>query len=124
MSIEANIGERSPGYFFLGEDKVLEFTVLQADGVTPQDISGWDLSWMLKASKDDLDVDALIRKLTPTEVYLSDPTAGVCRVTVLAEDTDPIDPGKYFHELKRMDAGQETVLSFGTARLLRGVHRE
>ena len=44
-------------------------------------------------------------------------------VTIADSDTDPLASGTAYHELKRTTAESETVLSFGSALLQRGVHR-
>lgn len=128
MAIERNI--TADDHWFIGEDKSLVFTILKADGVTPQDISGWALSWRLKRRKTDADVDALLTKTTVSGiaisgVYNADPAVStqVATVTIADTDTDPLTPGSVYHELKRTNDASETVLAFGTAALRRGVHR-
>jgi hypothetical protein len=108
---------------FIGEDKSLIITVYQSDKRTRQNILGWSLSWMLKTSLSDVDGSALLTKTTNSGISLTTPSTGVCTVTIADTDTDGLTPGKYFHELKRTDAGAETVLSHGRCVLRRGVHR-
>jgi hypothetical protein len=129
MATEANI--TSDDEWFIGEDKLLVFgPVLDANGAGV-DISGWALSWKLKRELSDADVDAVRSKTTGSgainvigtyDATLANNTQRI-RVTVLDTDTDDVRERLYYHELKRTDAGLETVLTFGTARLLRGVHR-
>lgn len=124
MAIEHNI--ESSDEWFLGEDKSLIFTIYQSDGSTAQNIAGWSMSWMLKRHRDDEDAEALITKTTSSGIALTTPASGICTVTVADTDTETspeVGEGNYFHELKRTDAGFETVLSFGRCRLRRGVHR-
>ena len=109
--------------FFVGEDKAIQVTVYQSDDVTAQDITGWSLSWMLKRKLSDADDAALLTKTTSSGIALTTPASGVCTVSVADTDTDGLAPGLYYHELKRMDAGFETVLSQGRCQLRRGVHR-
>lgn len=110
--------------FFIGEDKSLTpFTVYQADKRTRQNITGWTISWMLKRSLTDPDVDALLTKTTGAGITLTTPTSGICTITIADTDTDSLEPGRYYHEVKRMDAGNETVLSQGRCVLRRAVHR-
>lgn len=108
---------------FIGEDKELVIPVYQSDNRTIQDITGWALSWKLKASLDDADGSALLTKTTSAGITLTDPTAGECTITIADTDTDALSPGKHYHELKRTDAGSETVLCYGRCVLRRGVHR-
>lgn len=108
---------------FIGEDKSLQITVYQSDGRTPQDITGWALSWMLKTSLDVVDGSASLTKTTSAGITLTTPTSGICTVVIADTDTDSLSPGTYVHELKRTDAGSEVVLCQGTFVLQRGVHR-
>jgi hypothetical protein len=107
-------------------DHVFEFTIYQADGVTPQNVLGWELSWFLKRSSLDQDADALIAKNSlgsPSDITIVNPTTG--RVDVAIDDLDTLNirGGVYYHELKRTDADQESVESYGTARLKQSLHR-
>lgn len=107
---------------FIGEDKILPITIYQANKRTLQDITGWSLSWQLKA--DVTDVAALLTKTTGGNgIVLTAPTSGVCTVTIADNDTDALAPGSYVHELKRTDPGSETVLCHGQFVLRRGVHQ-
>lgn len=108
--------------FFIGEDKSIIFTIYQADKRTHQAIAGWSTSWKLKRSLADPDVDALLTKTTASGITAST-SASTFTVSVADTDTDSLEPGRYYHELKRTDAGAETVLSQGRCVLRRGVHR-
>jgi hypothetical protein len=111
--------------FFIGEDKTFPITVYTTTAHTlAQDVSGWALSWILKRKETDADVDALLTKTTAGGgIALTTPGSGLVTVTVLDTDTDSFQPGAYHHELKRTDAGFETVLTFGRVSLKRGIHR-
>lgn len=109
--------------FFIGEDKLLAATIYQSNGRTAQNITGWTLSWMLKRSLSDTDGSALLTKTTSTTITLTSPTVGQCTIGIADTDTDSLEPGRYYHELKRTNAGEETVLSHGRCVLRRGVHR-
>jgi hypothetical protein len=120
MAIEQPIMAYSQ--YFTGEDKTLAFTIYASDGVTLQTITGWSLSWMLKADPEDEDSEALITKVTPTEVAITG--ASTLTVTLADDDIEDLDADtKYHHELKRTDAGLETVLSYGPFQLKQAVHR-
>lgn len=109
--------------FFIGEDKSLVFTVTDAAG-DALNISGWSLSWMVKRRRADADGSALIVKTTDDDIALTTPGDGVCTVLVADTDTDAMLPGTlYYHELKRTDAGFETVLAYGELTLRPSVHR-
>lgn len=109
--------------FYTGEDKTLTVTVYEADGTTPQNITGWSLSYRWKRSPADADSDAVLTKTTASGIALTTPVSGICTVTVADTDTDSLQPQTYYHELKRTDAGSETVLTTGTVVLQQALHR-
>jgi len=112
--------------WFTNTDHVLEFTIYQEGGVTPQNISGWEMSWFLKRGEADSDAAALLAKTTagsPSDVSIVSGATGRVDVLITDADTLAIPGGHYFHELKRTDAGQESVLSYGAARLRQSLHR-
>ncbi len=117
--------------FFVGEDKRLVFTIYESDKVTPKNVSGWAISWMLKRSVNDTDGAAKITKtvagggVTITGVFNVVPATNTQRVNVQIEDTDThlLPAGLYAHELKRTDAGVEVVLAYGQFQLPAGVHK-
>jgi hypothetical protein len=106
--------------WFAGEDKELHFTVLDADG-NPVDPTGWALEWALRRRAPDAD-PALISKTTSSGISLSgvynaNPSLNTQRVVVAIADTDTdaLSAATYKHGLKRTDAGNESVLTFGDA---------
>jgi hypothetical protein len=113
--------------WFIGTDHQFEFgPMLDGDGI-PINIATWTMSWMLKRGLDDVDALALLTK-TPsiTGTYSATVSANTQRAVVTIADTDTdgfVARAYYHHELKRMDAGSESVLAYGTAVLKRGVHR-
>ena len=130
MAIEAAI--TGADEFYVGEHKPLTFTVYGPDATdaqiaagtaTPQDISGWALSWRLKRSVDDPDTRTIATKTTGAGIVLTTPASGLCTVTVTAADTLRLPAGQYVHELKRTDSGFEAVLAHGPVTLLQGAHR-
>lgn len=111
--------------YFTGEAKNLKFVVSQDDDVTPQNITGWSLSWMVKEVGDNIpDSDALITKTTAGGgITLTTPSSGICTVTLAAADIVGIKANmSYRHELKRVDASAPTVLSQGLFILQQAVH--
>jgi hypothetical protein len=122
MAIQQNITYAAE--WFTGEDKALQFSLLQADDVTPQDITGWALSWMVKRRTADADASALVTKTTSSGITLTSASSGICSVSVSDTDIASIVAGTlYHHELKRTDDGFETVLSYGLFVLRSAVHR-
>ena len=109
--------------FFTGEDKTITATIYQADGTTPQNISGWSLSYLWKRAKTDTDAEAVLVKTTSGGIALTTPVSGECTITIADTDTDGLVARQYWHELKRTDAGSETVLTTGTVELQQAAHR-
>ena len=115
---------------FQGTDRNYVFTILNVAETAAINISGWALSWMVKKKRSDADASALLTKTTASAIVISgsfnsDPDENTQIATVSIEDTDTtsLDPGTRYWELKRTDAGFETVLGYGALRLIRGVHR-
>lgn len=132
MAVETHI--TADHDLFIGEDKSLVCTIYQSDyavnpltGVvsgTAQNITGWTLSWVLKRKTSDADVSAILTKTTAAGgIALTTAASGIATVTIADTDTDTFTPGTYYHELKRTDAGFETVLITGRAVLKRALHR-
>jgi len=114
MSVESNITKTDA--WFRSEDKTLEFTVFQADGVTAENISGWALEYQLC----NLDNSAIFSKTTgAAEIVITDGPNGVCQVTIVDTDTDALTKTKFKHELGRTDAGFEATLVHGTVQIQR-----
>jgi hypothetical protein len=109
--------------FYTGEDKTLTVTIYQADGTTAQNITGWTLSYTWKKALSDPDAAAVLTKTTSSGIALTTPGSGICTITIADTDTDALTARTYVHELKRTDAGSETVLTTGTVVLQQAVHR-
>jgi hypothetical protein len=108
MSVEAPIA--TDKNLFIGEDRSLDFTVVDANG-TAVDITSYGLEWVMRERAASATAD--ITKTTSSGITLTDPTNGVCRVAIADTDTLALLPGTYFHTLRRTDDDSETVLSFG-----------
>lgn len=122
MATEQNIGLGD--HYFTGESKQLPFVIYQSDESTPQNITGWSLSWMVKAAKTDEDEDALVTKTTDSGINFTGASSGAGLVEVSDDDIAEIAGGTvYYHELKRTDSGLETVLIYGKFQLSQAVHR-
>jgi hypothetical protein len=117
---------------FLGTDFERVFHIKNEDESASINILGWAISWMVKRHKDQADLLALLTKTTAggalviSGSYNADPAVNTQRVTLTVADTDTdtaINEGLYHWELKRTDAGFETVLAYGTFECVQGVHR-
>jgi hypothetical protein len=127
MAAEFNVTANDK--YFLGDDKVLEFTIVGQDGVTPFDVTGLSLEWNLRRT--DKDPVALITKgigsgLTIVGVYSANPSLNTqrVRVSIASADTDLLKPNvAYRHSLKRKDAGFEMIASYGSILFLQATER-
>ena len=122
MSTERNITAESDG-FFLGTAKVLAGVIYQADGVTPEDITTWALSWTLekanKPSATPLMVKTTTTPVGPNKIVITNGPLGQYEVRFIAADTDQTVTtlragSKYWYSVKRTDTGSEDILTHGT----------
>lgn len=109
--------------WFTGEDKLLSDTIFQGTTATPQDISGWAISFMIKRDARDADIAAKVTKTVGSGVTLTAPLLGQLSIAITDDDTSALKAGNYAYEIKRTDPGSETVLTRGTLTLRQGVHR-
>jgi hypothetical protein len=121
MARQQNLGDSAD--WFTGENKTLPFEIYSSNEATIQDVTGYTMRWVLRRRIDD---DAiLISKttgagtITITGSYNSDPDTNTQRVNIitLPADTEFLQPGRYYHTLKRTDSGFATVLSYGDVHL-------
>jgi hypothetical protein len=104
--------------WFSGEDKTFNWTIYQADAVTPQNITGYTFHWELRLNRD---ASMLLGKDSGSGIAIVSPTAGTLTVTIARADTLALEPGMYYHELARTNSGSYTVETYGAATLQRGV---
>ena len=117
--------------FFVGEDKTIKFEIFSTDGSAMENVSGWTMTWILKkvhvsrrhhyaSGTASVTLTTGGGEITITGTFNSSRSSNTQRVVVAVADTATasLEPGTYTHALKRMDAGEETVLSFGTVELL------
>jgi hypothetical protein len=116
MAIEFNIPEDK---VFMGENKKLRFKIYQADGVTPLDLTGRSLIWVVRKT-DKASDPAILSKATAgaagiaiVGAYNVDPTINtqVAEVSIDAADTSVLRPLTYRHSMKEVT--DTTILSFG-----------
>lgn len=97
-------------HWFTNEKKVFQF-VLEGES----DISSWTIEWVFrKAAEED---SYLIRKDTTSGVVVTDGPNRILQVTVNAVDTADLEPVIGAHALRRIDANNELLLSYGDAML-------
>lgn len=103
--------------FFRGEDKAFEALVKQADDLTPQPMTGWDLEWTLS----DREGGRVLVTVATVVISNGEATDDLASWSCLAASTLGLPaPAEYFHELWRVDSGVRRVLVYGAARLRRG----
>lgn len=105
MSTEANFS------FYRGEDVSIVFTQLQADGSTPQNITGWTITFRVATSQ----YGAATITKTPT---LTTPLSGIFTVQLASADTSSLTQDGadtiYYYDARRTDSGSRTQLFHGT----------
>lgn len=124
------MGKETAAALRIGTDFEFPFTIKNGDESTCINITGWALSFIVKRREEDTDAAALLHYTVGAGIVISgsfnaDPSTNtqVATVTVADSDTDGLHPGLRYYELKRTDAGLETVLAFGRLDLIRSVHR-
>lgn len=113
--------------YFLGTDTAFDFTIYTSKSRSQiRDISSYTLNFMIKRNKSDADGSALFSgSATVTGTFNADPATNTQKATAQIADTDlPVSTtaGQVHWELKRTDAGAESVLAFGPMLLRRPVH--
>jgi hypothetical protein len=123
-------GVGDPEQFHTGTARQLIGRIFTDDQTECLDIDGWTLSFMVKRHLGDADAQALITKTTGdgieiTGLFNANPDTNQQRavVTLSKSDTVNLFPGIYECELKRTDAGSESILAAGPFPLVRAVHR-
>ena len=129
MSRETNI-TKADGWF-VGEDKVFEFTIddnSNADPAlsTPVDITGYTFQFVVRPEEKSSTVN--LSKASGSGITITNASGGVLEVAIDAADTsdgtDPVfSPGTLYYTLKRTNAGEFQVLAYGTAELQLGATR-
>jgi hypothetical protein len=124
------MAKETPAEYFIGTDHQFVYEILDDDESAAIDVTSWALSWMWKRRASDPDERAVLTKTSGSGIavagtYNADPDVNLQRATVTVEDTDTLTvaAGLYVFELKRTDAGFETVLAYGALTVRRGVHR-
>lgn len=115
-AIESPIRESE--HWYIGEDRTLRYPVTESDGSTAQTMTGWSLTWELLDRRGGT---AVISKATGSGIVIGDHNGTDDRavVTILAADSEDLEPGTYWYVLRRTNSGNAAVLAFGDAVLQR-----
>ncbi len=97
-----------------GEDKALPWTVVQEDGVTAQNITGWSIRWRLFRFRDS--VAALVTKTVGSGIAITNGPTGAYTVTLTPTDLT-VTNGDYWYRSERTDSGAVTTVQEGYLRI-------
>ena len=109
LSAGAAIGDTS-----LAVDALPGAIASNTRGRKVQDITGYTLEWVLRTGP----AGSILLTKAPT---ISDAANGICQVAISDDDTADdtgmilIQPGGYYHTLRKTNAGDASVLAFGPA---------
>lgn len=96
---------------YIGTDNSYVFTVFQSDGVTPVNITGFAIQFVVEEYGNSAGV--FITKTVGSGVTLTNPTQGQFTVSLVAADTASMYPGQYAYRTERTDSGSDTVYPLG-----------
>ena len=99
-ALEGNITKADA--FFRGEDKAIVVEIVDEDD-NPVDMDGWTLSWILYNRPGGT---AQITKTTSNGIGIQDGKGVNSQAVIRVEDTESedLDPGTYYHILRRTDS--------------------
>ena len=101
--------------YIRGDSRVLNFTFLQSDGVTPFNLTGCEVFFTVNANSNntaDNDSSAVIALKTST---FSNPASGQASITIPNSVTQDIAPNTYYYDVQLKDAnGNITSLAQNT----------
>lgn len=109
MATEAPIVPAQGKKWFKGDDVKLRWT--ESNG---NDITGWTIKFGMAKTKG----GTLVLEKS---CAIDDGPNSIYSATIEDGDTDDLEVGTYFYETKRLDAGYEAILSYGTVELLQPV---
>ena len=86
-----------------GDDGILDVVVTDRDTGDPIDLTGAELTFMVKRDRRDADADAILAKTVGSGITVAAPTTGIAVVAIDAADTDAATPGACWWELQSVD---------------------
>jgi hypothetical protein len=104
--------------FRIGEDTAIDVAV------TPvQDISAWSLTFVAVRDGGPGAAAAAIKYTSAPGIQITDGPGGKVRVTIASASTSALAPGVYAWEVRRVDAGNNSVSAEGVFYLLPSTQR-
>lgn len=103
-----------------GDDRTISIAVFESDGVTPQDITGWDLWVTGKTDIDDLDVAAVFQLEIGAGITVTDAAGGLATAQITNAMTQALPDATttLYVDVQAKDAGGDiATLSAGTIRV-------
>lgn len=98
----------------VGEDALFTLTVYQADGTTPQNLTGWTMATYISLPGG---LSPLITKTTGTGMTIltqSGGTLGQVTILISRSDTINLQPGYFNSRVERTNAGADAWTDRGT----------
>lgn len=101
-----------------GDDTTLDIAVVDEDTGEPVDITGADLRFWVKRSREDDDDDALLKRQTGgSGIGIPVGTDGLASVTIPSTLSDDLEPGVYWWELEGVLTDSVKTLAGGRIRV-------
>lgn len=97
---------------YIGEDRPFIDVIYRSDGVTPQDITGWGLTFVVHAYGDP-NITYITKSISGGGITVPVPSNGQATVTIAAADTASMMPNLYQWYIQRTDGANNNVLSAG-----------
>lgn len=102
---------RADEVFFAGEGRPITYLVKQADGVTPQNMTGWSLEWVLYTHQGGPEVYSIQTADIPKSNGAG--TNDKATITPTYAGTKDLATGTYWAALSRVDGAAPVMLAFG-----------
>jgi hypothetical protein len=101
-----------------GEDASFDVAAVQADGFTPQPITGATLWFTAKRRREDIDADAVFQK-SGAAVAIVDGPGGIARIDLARADTIDVEPvpSTFYWNLKAKIGGKDRTLARGRIKI-------
>lgn len=100
---------------YANEDTLVQDTIYQSDGITPQNITNWSISFVLHVVGDS--TASYFTKTVGSGITITNPTQGILQVQINSTDLPP--SGEYEYYIARTDSGNYRVLTRGMFTILR-----